>query len=86
MEKEIVKILIEDCAELEHTNFEETANRILILFSVSNRLSDEQNSEIKKSFLAGYKKRAIASGLIYDEISELHATTLFKTWQSFNDC
>jgi hypothetical protein len=39
---------------------------------------------LKDAFIAGYKKRALMSGLKYDEVSELNAITNFKCWKSFD--
>jgi len=46
-------------------------------------LKDEETPTSKDAFIAGYKKRALMSGLKYDEVSELHAKTLYKCWNSF---
>ena len=46
-------------------------------------LRDKETPTSKDAFIAGYKKRAEMSGLKYDEVSELHAKTLYKCWKSF---
>ena len=41
-------------------------------------LKDKETHTLKDAFIAGYKKRALMSGLKYDEVSELNAITNFK--------
>lgn len=48
----------------------------------SELLRDKKEPTTWDAFLAGYKKRAEMSGLKYDEVSELHAKTLYKCWIS----
>tara|TARA_R110000803_G_C11700539_1_gene285399 strand:- start:141 stop:380 length:240 start_codon:yes stop_codon:yes gene_type:complete len=45
---------------------------------------DKETPTLKDAFIAGYKKRALMSGLKYDEVSELSAITNFKCWKSFD--
>ena len=52
--------------------------------SDSELLRDKKEPTSWDAFLAGYKKRAEMSGLKYDEVSELHAKTLYKCWKSFD--
>ena len=52
--------------------------------SDSELLRDKKEPTTWDAFLAGYKKRAEMSGLKYDEVSELHAKTLYKCWNSFD--
>jgi len=52
--------------------------------SDSELLRVEKEPTTWDAFLAGYKKRAEMSGLKYDEVSELHAKTLYKCWKSFD--
>ena len=52
--------------------------------SDSEQLRDKKEPTTWDAFLAGYKKRAEMSGLKYDEVSELHAKTLYKCWKSFD--
>jgi len=52
--------------------------------SDSEQLRDEKEPTTWDAFLAGYKKKAEMSGLKYDEVSELHAKTLYKCWNSFD--
>jgi len=52
--------------------------------SDSEQLRDEKEPTTWDAFLAGYKKRAEMSGLKYDEVSQLHAKTLYKCWNSFD--
>lgn len=52
--------------------------------SDSELLRVEKEPTTWESFLAGYKKRAEMSGLKYNEVSELHAKTLYKCWKSFD--
>lgn len=52
--------------------------------SDSELLRDKKEPTTWDAFLAGYKKRAEMSGLKYDEVSELHAKTLYKCWSSFD--
>ena len=47
-------------------------------------LKDKEAPTLKDAFIAGYKKRALMSGLKYDEVSELNAITNFKYWKSFD--
>ena len=47
-------------------------------------LKDKETPTLKDAFIAGYKKRALMSGLKYDEVSELSAITNFKCWKSFD--
>jgi hypothetical protein len=47
-------------------------------------LKDKEAPTLKDAFIAGYKKRALMSGLKYDEVSELNAITNFKCWKSFD--
>jgi len=47
-------------------------------------LKDKETPTLKDAFIAGYKKRALMSGLKYDEVSELNAITNFKCWKSFD--
>lgn len=48
------------------------------------KLKDKETPTLKDAFIAGYKKRALMSGLKYDEVSELNAITNFKCWKSFD--
>lgn len=47
-------------------------------------LKDKETPTLKDAFIAGYKKRALMSGLKYDEVSKLSAITNFKCWKSFD--
>ena len=47
-------------------------------------LKDKEAPNLKDAFIAGYKKRALMSGLKYDEVSELNAISNFKFWMSFD--
>jgi len=47
-------------------------------------LKGKETPTLKDAFIAGYKKRALMSGLKYDEVSELSAITNFKCWKSFD--
>jgi len=51
---------------------------------VVKSLKDKEAPTLKDAFVAGYKKRALMSGLKYDEVSELNAITNFKCWKSFD--
>ena len=51
---------------------------------VVKSLKDKEAPTLKDAFIAGYKKRALMSGLKYDEVSELNAITNFKCWKSFD--
>jgi len=56
----------------------------LILNSDVKSLKDKETMALKDAYIAGYKKRALMSGLKYDEVSELNAITNFKCWKSFD--
>lgn len=47
-------------------------------------LKDKEAPTLKDAFIAGYKKRALMSGLKYDKVSELNAISNFKCWMSFD--
>ena len=54
--------------EMSRENFEEC-------FEQAKAMEKEQR---EKDFVEGYKKRALASNLIFDETSEYYAKTLFN--------
>lgn len=62
----------------------ERDSELLTIQGVVKSLRDKEEPTICDAFLAGYKKRAEMSGLKYDEVSELHAKTLYKCWKSFD--
>jgi hypothetical protein len=62
----------------------ERDTELLTIQGVVKSLKDEKAPTLKDAYIAGYKKRALMSGLKYDEVSELNATTNFKCWKSFD--
>jgi hypothetical protein len=92
-----IKDLIEDLKDCVDgngvPNIHYISNRIADLDKVVNTinyipccetLKDKETPTLKDAFIAGYKKRALMSGLKYDEVSELNAITNFKCWKSFD--
>tara|TARA_Y100000361_G_C11051356_1_gene285382 strand:- start:231 stop:542 length:312 start_codon:yes stop_codon:yes gene_type:complete len=69
-----------DCLEA----MKEAINYTHCCKSDSELLRGKKEPTTWDAFLAGYKKRAEMSGLKYDEVSELHAKTLYKCWNSFD--
>jgi hypothetical protein len=47
-------------------------------------LSEEFESNLRKAFINGYKLRAEASDLTFNEKRELHANILYNSWKSSN--
>ena len=79
--------LKEDSKALSFTKWYNQVKNIEVIHcckSDSEQLRDEKEPTTLDAFLAGYKKRAKMSGLKYDEVSELHAKTLYKCWNSFD--
>jgi len=72
--------IINDCID----NTLKAINYTRCCESDSELLRDKKELNTWDAFLAGYKKRAEMSGLKYDEVSELHAKTLYKCWKSFD--
>lgn len=73
-----------DKLEAYANKLEEKINYTRCCKSDSELLRVEKEPTTWDAFLAGYKKRAEMSGLKYDEVSELHAKTLYKCWKSFD--
>ena len=46
------------------------------------KLSEEFESNLKQAFIDGYKMRAEASDLAFNEKRELHANILYSSWKS----
>jgi hypothetical protein len=65
-------------------NLQESTQQALTIPVVVKSLKDKEAPTLKDAFVAGYKKRALMSGLKYDEVSELNAITNFKCWKSFD--
>ena len=74
---------LEDYAELENNFVEKLLAAINYTHSCTT-LKDKEAPTLKDAFIAGYKKRALMSGLKYDKVSELNAISLFKCWMSFD--
>ena len=68
----------------EMIDFAEKYAKQLTIQGVVKSLKDKEAPTLKDAFVAGYKKRALMSGLKYDEVSELNAITNFKCWKSFD--
>ncbi len=83
--QEIIELIKEDIGYVFDQQIEvEAINYTYCCKSDSELLRDEKEPTTWGAFLAGYKKRAEMSGLKYDEVSELHAKTLYKCWKSFD--
>jgi (p)ppGpp synthase/HD superfamily hydrolase len=48
------------------------------------KLSEEFETNLKQAFINGYKMRAEASDLNFDEKRELHANILYSSWKTSN--
>jgi hypothetical protein len=48
------------------------------------KLSEEFESNLKQAFINGYKMRAEASDLTFNEKRESHANILYSSWKSSN--
>ena len=70
--------------EKELTDFVDELKAAINYTHSCTELKDKKIITLKDSFIAGYKKRALMSGLKYDEVSELNAITNFKCWKSFD--
>jgi len=57
-----------------------------ILSEVGVTFTEKEVQAIEeKAYIAGYIRRARMSNLIADEISEFHASKLYKNWKAFKD-
>ena len=70
--------------EIQDISIRESCQKVvqLTLESIIKRIDEEllemEKEQREKDFIAGYKKRAELSNLIFDEASELSAKELFK--------